>query len=162
HEHMDRYPMEPCAREKFSREFAEATRTPDGRGTGGPLKPHLYRYLVDDIQIAAGLLAEVDIYWAKRTFTFNPAWGSDEDLEWNEYLSNLGHALHAVEDYFVHSNFIELALTDWPGGAEYVPRKEKNPIVDSSWEIFQKRLKRFDGENEANESPEPLVVTGYF
>jgi hypothetical protein len=160
HEHMDRYPIEPCARGKFSSKEARETRTPKGRGTGGPLSPHLYRYLVDDIQIAAGLLAEVDLYWAKRMFTANPAWSSDADLEWNEYLSKLGHALHAVEDYFVHSNFLELALKDWPGGAKYLPQKEKGPY--SSWDIFQKRLKRFEGENEANENAEPLVVTGYF
>lgn len=162
---MDRYPADPQAREKPSGEVAPGTHTSTGRGTGAAsLEPHLYKYLVDDIQIAAGLLAEVDVEWAQRMFMGYPAWTSDEDIEWNEYLAKLGHALHAVEDYFVHSNFLELALSDprWPEGANYLPKKVAGKLKDSAWEIVQKRLRRFDGEHAANAEIETRVVTGYF
>ncbi len=165
HEHVDRYPGDPSARGSYSGKVAKGTLTPTGVGTGAStLSPHQYQYLVDDIKVVAGLLAEVDLHCARRTFGGRRS-VSDENVEWNQDLAKLGHAIHAVEDYFVHSNYIELALCGWPGGAKYLP--DPSFRLDAAYsetptEIVKKRLRRFDGEDKPNLSPEPNVVTGYF
>lgn len=165
HEHMDRYPEDPKELGGYSGAPATGTNTPTGKGTGASaLSPHQYQYLVDDIKIVAGLLAEVDLRWARKTFSHRYA-VSDKDVEWNTYLARLGHAIHAVEDYFVHSNYVELALREWPGGEAHMPSKPgllDDLVVDSPWEIVQKRLRRFDGKSSPNLSSETNVVTGYF
>ncbi|KAA0216991.1 MAG: hypothetical protein DYG94_02210 [Leptolyngbya sp. PLA3] len=148
HEHLDRYPMfDVHARE-------QKTRTPDGRGTGSsPLRPHIYDFLIDDVQVAAGLIAQIDRNWAKRTFSpTGEGWsGGDANLEWNFGLSRLGHAVHALEDFFAHSNFVEHAL-----------KTMGRPVTGGHpGEIFQKRLTRLH-PNGATGGPEENVVTGYF
>jgi hypothetical protein len=165
HEHVDRYPKEPTERGGYSGKVGGGTITPTGTGTGAAkLTPHQYQYLTEDIQVVAGLLAEVDLDWARKTFR---GWRSvsDEDVEWNQHLAKLGHAIHAVEDYFVHSNYIELALHAWPAGATYLP----NPSLrldtlysETPSEIVEKRLRRYDGEELPNLAKERNVVTGYF
>jgi hypothetical protein len=165
HEHVDRYPEDPKACGGYTGSVAPGTNTPTGKGTGASsLSPHQYQYLVDDIKIIAGLLAEIDLRWARKTFSHRHA-VSDTNVEWNTYLARLGHAIHAVEDYFVHSNYLEHALHGWPGGAAYLPEEPgmlDGIVIETSWEIVKKRLYRFDGKGLPNRSPEPNVVTGYF
>ncbi|MCL4220661.1 MAG: peptidoglycan-binding protein [Phycisphaerales bacterium] len=148
HEHLDRYPpLDAHARE-------QKTRTPDGHGTGSsPLRPHIYDFLIDDVQVSAGLIAEIDRNWAKRTFSpTGEGWsGGDANLEWNFQLSRLGHAVHAIEDFFAHSNFVEHALMTMG-----------RPVTGGHpGEIFEKRLTRLH-PNGSTGGPEENVVTGYF
>ncbi len=163
HEHVDRYPAAPSARARYSGLVAPGTNTPTGTGATN-LSPHQYKYLVDDIKITAGLLADIDLHWAR--IHFGPLRRiSDQDVEWNTFLAKLGHAVHAVEDYFVHSNYVELALSSWSDGNSYLPSEPSffsTHVADSSYQIVQLRLRRFDGENLPNSHPEPNVVTGYF
>lgn len=148
HEHLDRYP----AFDVHARQ--QKTRTPDGHGTGSnPLRPHIYDFLIDDVQISAGLIADIDRNWAKRTFSpTGEGWsGGDANLDWNFGLSRLGHAVHAVEDFFAHSNFVEHAL-----------KAMGRPVTGGHpGEIFEKRLTRLH-PNGSTGGPEEHVVTGYF
>jgi hypothetical protein len=165
HEHVDRYPGNPTLRGGYSGLVAAGTNTPTGTGTGAAaLSPHQYKYLVDDIKITAGLLADIDLHWAR--LHLGPLRNiRDTDAEWNTFLAKLGHAVHSVEDYFVHSNFVELALSSWTAGDTYLPAPPSTfslHVADSSHEIVQRRLRRFDGPDLPNSHPETNVVTGYF
>ena len=165
HEHVDRYPGDPNDRSRYSGRLAPGTNAPTGTGTGAAnLSPHQYQYLVDDIKITAGLLADIDLHWAR--IHFGPLRNiRDQNVDWNTFLAKLGHAVHAVEDYFVHSNYVELALSSWSAGSTYLPSEPSifSPhVADSSHQIVQLRLRHFDGENLPNSHPEPNVVTGYF
>ncbi len=82
HEHMDRWP-------------ANETR-PSSLGR------HLYDYLERDIGYVAELLSFVERGWAQAARSADEAGRHDALVE-------MGHAIHAVEDYFAHSNFIEFA-----------------------------------------------------
>jgi hypothetical protein len=165
HEHVDRYPEDPKARGGYSGLIAKGTLTPTGQGTGASaLSPHQYQYLVNDIKIVAGLLAEIDLRWARKTFCHRHS-VADTDVEWNTDLARLGHAIHAIEDYFVHSNYVELALDQWSEGQAYLPPKPgllDDIVAESPWEIVQKRLRRLDRKDLPNRDRETLVVTGYF
>lgn len=194
HEHLDRFPGELDANGGYSNKLAKRSRTIDGPpGTGSRLAPHLYYFLCDDLEIVAGLLAEIDMKWARDTFTKNSSkWQSDEDPEWNLWLAKLGHAVHACEDFFAHSNFVEQAIGD-----PVTPQRKSMPRMsdgnqflktlgfdttstDSTgpWMIFRRRLKRLNGYRDAQGvwryhtdmmffdwqtlPEEDHVVTGYF
>ncbi|MBX3322703.1 MAG: peptidoglycan-binding protein [Phycisphaeraceae bacterium] len=150
HEHLDRYPQFAVTAQE------QATRSADKHGTGSrPLSPHLYDYLIEDIQIAAGLLAKIDRDWAQRTFSpKGQAWpDADANLEWNMGLARLGHAVHALEDFFAHSNFVEHAMH----------ARARTLKDEHSKKIFENRLAKLNPD-ESIGSPfsETNVVTGYF
>lgn len=86
HEHLDRWPMNRTGTSKLGR--------------------RLYDFLEEDLRYAAELLTLVDRDWAKleESQTRRP------DPKRHELLVEFGHALHAVEDYFAHSNFVDFAL----------------------------------------------------
>lgn len=148
HEHLDRYPMFDV------RAGEQKTRTPEGFGTGSdPLRPHIYDYLINDVQCAAGLLSEIDKSWAKRTFSPNgqPWPKGDANHDWNYQLSRLGHAVHALEDFFAHSNYVEHAM-----------KTKGSPLTDGhAGEVFRKRLTRLHTDGSVG-GDETDVVTGYF
>lgn len=113
----------------------------------------LYDYLRYDIQVAAGILALLDggldgcaDSWASATFhpsqmdgvvpptEFRDEFGtfqevSDKNKVWSEYLARLGHALHAVEDYFSHSNFVEMCSSSLPDSYNQAQRWEDAEII---------------------------------
>jgi len=169
HEHLDRWPKSLTERGGIAAGRAGGTITPDGRGTGSSsLNPHIYSYLREDLEIAAGLLASVDQEWARLTFDRGGPWTSDGDPAWNEWLAKLGHALHALEDYFAHSNFIELALKHL-GDAAMLPRPAgRLALANGDEDIFLKRLKRYSATTADTTSrwrtltDEDYVATGYF
>ena len=123
--------------------------------------PDVYEYLRDDIEVAAALLAQIDYEWASKVFTGEEA-PDDSSPEFNMYLAKLGHALHAVEDFFAHSNFIEHAAATL--GEEHQPRwyqfRQK--------EILKRRLTKWSkpGDEDADDwellPDEKLVATGFF
>jgi hypothetical protein len=114
HEHLDRPEVLPS---KQPPEYA-ADKDTGTRATHQALQPDLYRYLRDDLEIIAGLLSEVDLDWACKTFGPTGV-ANDNDLDWNLGLSKLGRALHGMEDFFAHSNFIEHAALVM--GQQFIP-----------------------------------------
>jgi hypothetical protein len=157
HEHLDRWPGELDLAGRYPAELAGGTRTLPGPGTGcSKLSPHMYTYLRDDIEMAAGLLADTDLWCQKALGTKAlPASEKDEDL-WGEQLARLGHALHACEDFFAHSNYIEHAI-------DRLPRPLTGSTVDDlgfdstqtgkydPWVLVQKRLTRLTGSRDDKE-----------
>ncbi len=167
HEHLDRFPQETRG---YGADIAPGTRTPAGCGTGSPnLSPHLYLYLADAAQMAAGLLAEIDREWARHNFGPSAAqkkWPDDTDPAWNLWLAKMGHALHQVEDFFTHTNFIEHALLRL--GSDFMPPEKTGILIDSPRVVFTKRLLRYSNTHSDNDRTwtslhaEPHVVSGYF
>lgn len=107
HEHLDRPPVLTGASASEPPRF-RSERASGTVATGEALSPDLYQYLREDIQVAAGTLAEIELGWAARTFRPDVA-VDDADPAWNVWLARFGHALHGGEDFFAHSNFIEHA-----------------------------------------------------
>lgn len=174
HEHLDRYPARLSGQDShngYSATRASATRTPEGRGTGrSSLSPHMYTYLVDAIEMAAGLLADVDLNWGRYALACTGSAGpaNDADPQYNQGLAKLGHVLHLVEDFFAHTNFLELALT----GMSEADRRNLLPVTDDHrtlpWLVIHRRLKRYSGTSadrneDLNAIPdEDHVVSGCF
>ena len=83
---------------------------------------------------------------------------------WCEYLARLGHALHAVEDFFAHSTFVELCSLSVPRAYNLVQRWEDAEIVKRRllrWEPKYNKLFIKDDELRGA-AAETHVVTGYF
>lgn len=146
HEHLDRWPDNPSA--------------------PGDDPTQVYPYLADQIKICAGLIAEIDLEWASKTFMGDvevAPWKDDKDPDWNLWLAKLGHALHAVEDFFSHSNFIEHAIETLDPAD---PRRKLKPeasleiLGPSEAKIFELRQTRYS--DPQGSTPETHVVTGYF
>jgi hypothetical protein len=174
HEHLDR----PEEGGVYSR--AKSSEALNGRARSVLSAGDLYTYLRKDIKVAAGLLAYLDggtanpcthPSWAVGTFhndqdrfvdrngNLNPV--SDDNVEWNLHLAMLGHALHAVEDFFAHSTFIEHASAALPDNYRRLSRLEQA-------DILARRLKEWrPGFDDSNQDWRGLpddthVVTGYF
>lgn len=139
------------------------TRSPRAPRFTKNIMPDLYSYLRDDIEMTAGLLAEMDLAFEKALTEGI----RDNDPEWNITLAKLGHALHHVEDFFSHSNWIELAISRL--GPEFLdkvfPPSLPLDFLNKAYTTYLKRLKRyvtvpFDDWNKHEN--EDWVVTGYF
>lgn len=175
HEHLDRPEMLPSQSPKV---FAPGPQLPGvpfriafgspGAGTRSSqsserLDPDLYSYLRDDIEMTAGLLAEVDLAMRKALSSSM----SDTDPGWHVTLAKLGHALHQVEDFFAHSNWCELAYTRL--GATYlkkvIPPLLPVEMLNRAQTVYLKRLQRHLTKQLADwrkHDAERWVVTGYF
>ena len=142
HEHLDRWPMERTGKSRFGR--------------------RIYDYLERDLIYVSELLTLVERDWAK--VRSNPA--SKDDQKRHDLLVEFGHAVHATEDFFAHSNFVEFAVRsldparfsgspDNKRRFDYRLMREKNPRTDT-----------YDQRGEAippgAAEPETDVVTGYF
>ncbi|WP_297325004.1 HET-C-related protein [Nitrosomonas sp.] len=159
HEHLDR-PTHPEPLEGVP--GGGATQYDDRRATGPRTgnqsqSPDLYIYLRDFLEIIAGRLTKLDIDWASRYLATSGI--SDSDIGWNLGLAELGQALHGLEDFFAHSNFIEHAALVM--GDKYLPKSYQ---FDES--RFLKRLKRYNFQQIPDDwtvnAEEDYVVTGYF
>jgi hypothetical protein len=160
HEHLDRpekenpVPAPSEAEPQYADEIAAGPTT-----AAAPQTPDLYQYLRDDMEYLAGALTKLDLKWARKYLAAGGTPPRDDDIEWNLGLAQLGHAVHGVEDFFAHSNFIEHAATVMGGDflpAEYQPYNSR----------VLKRLKRYnylvDYPNWLDADAELHVVTGYF
>lgn len=146
----------------------------------------VYCFLEDDIKIASALLCEIDKEWASVYLTT----GTDRQMDeaFHLGLAKLGHALHAVEDFFAHSNFIEHAAM--LNGERYIKDKIYDSKVigraikgkpkpgdalliiksDKAATKVRKRLMRYSPDVDEKEAragwkaipDETSVVTGYF
>ena len=174
HEHVDRPellpPQDPPLYAPGRQDPGIPFRVAPGKraGTRSPnrserLEPDLYSYLRDDLEMTAGLLAEVDIAMRKAlSSSFR-----DDDPAWYLTLAKLGHALHQVEDFFAHSNWCELAHKRL--GPTYLarsfPPQVRIEMVDRAYTTYAKRLKRqltvpLPGWHLHED--EGWVVTGFF
>ncbi|WP_070120932.1 HET-C-related protein [Bacillus marinisedimentorum] len=173
-EHLDRPEILPSQNPSI---YAPGKQTPkkpfrvaSGKkaGTRSPrnkkrIDPDLYSYLRDDIEMTAGLLSEVDLAF-KNAFKKGI---KEDDPDWNITLAKLGHALHQVEDFFAHSNWVELAAKRL--GSYFIsgiiPPKTDNEMIDRTYTTYKKRLKRHLTAPLSDWSKHPdedWVVTGYF
>ncbi len=154
HEHLDRPEVLPS---KNPPQYVMDKDT-GTRATGTSLNPDLYHYLRDDIEMIAAWLCEVDRDWARKFLAPN-ATVDDTKLEWNLGLAKLGRALHGVEDFFAHSNFIEYATL--MAGKGFLSWDDPNP---DRWR-FVKRLRAYIPASYPNWHDYPkesYVVSGYF
>lgn len=156
HEHLDR-PVEREGQSLSNEKVVYANKT--------PAQPGIYDYLRDDLAAAAYLLYEVDHEWAQK-MNASGIQNLDQDKNWNVGLATLGKAVHAVEDFFAHSNFIEQAALMSP--LTYLPEQHNGSVFDFPRRRFLKRLKRYDPNSSLPETEwselemEKHVVTGYF
>jgi len=88
-------------------------------------QPSLIRYLEEQIQYISEELSKVEFYWV-RSRTLPASHESRHDL-----LIHLGHVLHAVEDYFFHSNFIE--IYQWGRLQRKYPLRRADNLNDREW-----------------------------
>lgn len=174
HEHLDRPEILPSRNPPIyapgeqvrDRPFRVApgqqagTRSITGRAR---IEPDMYSYTRDHIEMAAGLLAEVDLAFEEAlTQGFR-----DNDPAWNQTLAKLGHALHLVEDFFAHSNWIELVIKRL--GPQYlnryIPPRTGQAWIDHAYTTYQRRLKRHlthPLDDWRDHPDEDWVVTGFF
>lgn len=130
--------------------------------------PDIYSYLRDYMEGTAGLLAELDDAFGKALSAPPVAAGREGAYpdEWVQTLAKAGHTMHQVEDFFAHSNFVELAIKQLDLKATFIPRKKGDPDADFSRNVIERRLKRFvnyaEGKKPEKKEPETWVVTGYF
>jgi hypothetical protein len=97
HEHLDFPPFPPNLPQRGTR---EPSTVPVGSG-GEPRK--LLAYLDGHLEYVADLLTRVERDWAHLAASGAGPAGR------HELAARFGHASHAVEDYFFHANFVELA-----------------------------------------------------
>jgi len=139
-------------------------------------RPDLYSYLRDDMEMTAGLLGEVDrdLRTILARAGLKPLFAGSPDLsslernpEWHICLAKLGHALHQVEDFFAHSNWVELVV-DRGGPAAYakfLPHRAPVDLLNRARTVVEKRLRRHltSAQKDWRLHPsERWVVTGYF
>ena len=148
HDHLDRPALDSTQEPPNYR--SEIATGP--LATNTPQHPDLYLYLREDIQVCAGRLTQVEREWAQEQFDLaGPPRPSDP--QWHIGLARFGRALHAIEDFFAHSNFVEHAITVL--GDDFVPP------VDYDRDTWGLRLQQW--QRQPNQSlPEDNVVTGTF
>jgi hypothetical protein len=193
HEHLDRPHCDftgdaSCAASwgrhaLTSRDRIFANQLASGESAIGSQSASTYAYLDECRRAAAALFTVIDRDWAAKYFTTGVDYQNDPGF--HQGLADFGHALHAVEDFFAHSTFIEHAamlkgaayLRDQlygPGRQQWIPSATRRMLeLDQSdfaaTKVFR-RLKRFDPDIERQESAagwaflpdESNVVTGYF
>lgn len=72
-------------------------------------KNKIYKYLEDYLEILSGKLTELNVNWVIPTFIEKKAF---EEKDFMLNMARLGQTLHGVEDFFSHSNFLELVVNN--------------------------------------------------
>ncbi len=151
HEHLDRPELLDQSRPNHPKFASEM----DDQDT------FIYKYLVDDIKVTAALLGKLDRDWASNVFRQSNPPVNDGADDYNLALAQLGHALHNVEDFFAHSNFVEHAATSM--GPEHLSWRR---IAEGQHRrVFERRLKRVPHpgwEQPGRPVDETHIVTGFF
>lgn len=141
HEHLDRWPMDRGGRSKRGR--------------------RVYEYLERDLIYVSELLTLVERDWAKSSDA-----GVKNDPKRHDLLVEFGHAMHAVEDFFAHSNYVEFAIRhhdpDRFRGKPDLQRKFERRLMRER----VPRVETFSAEDKPIPPSEAVaeedVVTGYF
>ncbi len=170
HEHLDFPPGEGGSLR------GDASTSPRAKHTCGaapsPGTRQILKYLDDEIEYVANLLSLVEKRWVQTAPS--PAVSSER----HELLARYGHASHAVEDFFFHSNVMEMGWnklgfappTDRPPPDEVGP-PPADPRQDDFGPVRLERLYRrrqrspvFDGIDlsTTTSSPAAQVFTGFF
>jgi hypothetical protein len=155
HEHLDRPPvrLEPTA--VYASGFARGIPSEPAVER----VPDLYQYLRDQLAVLAGSMTKLEREWqetVRGTITAGGGPGSLGTEKFHGLLAELGHLLHTIEDFYAHSNFIELYATGaWP---------DLQPMFfeGDQAEILERRLLRYDPSRAESTVREDFVVTGYF
>jgi hypothetical protein len=112
------------------------------RNSGPLAAPRLIAYLDEYLDYLAGSLAALELDWLRA----RPR--SRTDAARHDVVRRLGHALHAVEDFYFHSNFAEchqwLRLFTALGGgaADPAPHCLDGTVDDPSSVLLRRRMLR--------------------
>ena len=120
HEHLDR----PYCKYTLN-EYCKDEQAPPSEHFANNVdeKLGMYSYLQGSIGPAIGMLFELDRSWASKYL--DPQRRTQNlDEEWHIGLSNLGYALHTIEDFFAHSNFTENSMVLL--GTDFIKKKVYN------------------------------------
>lgn len=172
HEHVDfpPWPYHNIIGERLPSQSAVHVCAQKPAGGGGR---RIYQYTEDQLVYISDLLTLIEHRWARKVSRENE---TDEEARDRHYLlTRFGHASHAVEDFFFHSNFTETA---WNGSGKPLPDQSSAPDSaqqDSSEHhmtpaaekrVFQRRLRAPRGKGDvldtAASDPMDQVFTGYF
>lgn len=148
-----------------------------------------YRYFEDYIHIIAEKLTTLNVEWIIPTFYQNPTLKPivknssniliPEDViatsEFYLNFSRLGQTLHVVEDFFAHSNFLELAVTnldalmhpEFPrinffSQKEYLNKLQPDELKRYLYTMFKSGKLNERGEFIFPNDPEENLITGSF
>lgn len=168
HEHMD-FPPWPYGsvigeRDDSDRNLHQCPALEPQNGGGRKL----YKYQELQIEYLACLFTVIDRLWARV-----PA-AADNEAERHRMLVRFGHASHAVEDFFFHSNFVEKAWSTLnrplppqsaaPAGSDSDPHEDPNPTREQR--IYYRRRRTPIGNgmilDRQNSGEMNQVYTGYF
>lgn len=93
-----------------------------------------YKYLDDYIVVIAGKLTEISKEWVIDGLLKGKPISKQDYLM---LLPKLGHTLHGVEDFFAHSNFVELCVynlqnisSTYPSSSDYFSKEEFIDLFD--------------------------------
>jgi hypothetical protein len=174
HEHVDfpPWPFHNVIGERISSSSAVhvCAESPASGGRGRKL----YQYTEDQLVYIADLLTLIERRWARKLSRQNET--EDQKRDRHYLITRFGHASHAVEDFFFHSNFTEIA---WNGSGARLPDQGSAPDSGSGRDpsednmtplrenrIFQRRLRAPRGHGDdldtAASDPNNQVFTGYF
>ncbi|EAR20706.1 hypothetical protein [Nitrococcus mobilis] len=132
----------------------------------------IYDYLREDLKIIISRLYEVERDWAIPFFELGehrigelskqapPV--SDPNYFWHMGLAKLGATLHAVQDFFAHTNFVEHAIrSDWKRRTKFLTNRQKSLIFKRlhRWEHQPQRGRRKSWKDFPEETN---LVSGYF
>jgi hypothetical protein len=168
HEHVDFPPFPPNLPQRGTRE--PSTVTADGQA-GSPVR-QLHDYTEKQLVYLGDLLTRIERDWAHPT-------GVDPARR-RELVAEFGHASHAIEDWFFHSNFVE---TCWkiahpadpaphavlpPAPPEDVENLGPAPTENTFQRRYHRRLRspRFKGSSDTLDpdasDPVALLFTGSY
>jgi len=168
HEHVDFPPFPPQLPQRGTRE--PSTVTVDGQAASPTRK--LHDYTEKQLQYLADLLTRIERDWAHDQ-------AADPAIR-RERVAEFGHASHAIEDWFFHSNFVEtcwvLAHPGVPAPHAVLPPPPPEDVESfgpgPTENTFQRRLHRrlrspsFDGDTDklSTEGSDPvtLLFTGSY
>lgn len=165
HEHLDRPPLDPNMPDP-----AYAPRLGPSLQSGARSAkrrtqtiPDLYSYLRDDLEMMAGNLARVDLFCEAHL----QGKVSGAPAAWAEVIALLGHTLHQVEDFFAHSNFVELSSHALGANVfeKLIGVDHSRAEVERAHNIVSRRLKRYGDPippRVAEIQDEDWIVTGFF
>ncbi|HEV3333215.1 MAG TPA: hypothetical protein VG096_19645 [Bryobacteraceae bacterium] len=172
HEHVDfpPWPYHNILGERNASGVVEHDCAKKPRSGGGR---KLYQYTEDQLVYISDLLTLIEHKWARQLSRDGE---TDEQKRDRHYLiTRFGHASHAIEDFFFHSNFVETAWNSLgsplPDQSSAPDSEERDPSEDQmtpekEQRVFQRRLRAPCGKGDVldTKTSDPMneVFTGYF
>jgi len=175
HEHVD-FPPWPFGSIIGEREASDVPKHAENKAPGdGSGARKIYKYTEDQIRYLTEFFCSIEQDWRERRES------DDTDRkQLHDLLVRFGRACHAVEDFFFHSNFVELAWQrledagrnptgpDWQRifrGGEHSPH-EASPPDARFRRLLARRLREPMGSgmklDDESSAESPRVYTGFF